>query len=107
MSEYYYLNEDKTVRPCHLLTWSTQFQKLSMLGKKHVGDDEIEGKRVSTVWLGLNHRFDEGKPLIFETMVFKDKSGAEIYCERYSTWEEAEEGHQKAIQWVKDGCKDY
>jgi hypothetical protein len=27
----------------------------------------------------------------------------EIYCRRYSTWQEAEEGHRKAIEWVKEG----
>jgi hypothetical protein len=27
---------------------------------------------VSTIWLGINHRFGDGAPLIFETMVFYD-----------------------------------
>jgi hypothetical protein len=27
---------------------------------------------VSTIWLGINHRFGDGAPLIFETMVLYD-----------------------------------
>jgi hypothetical protein len=70
-----------------------------------IGEDDIDNHRISTVWLGLNHRWNSGPPLLFETMVFKNGDMAEEYCDRYSTWKEAEEGHEKAIQWVKDGCK--
>lgn len=63
--------------------------------------------QVSTVWLGLDHSFDEGRPLIFETMVFnwrlrKDRY-QELYCERYSTEAEAIAGHERVVQLVRDG----
>ena len=51
------------------------------------------GIRLSTVWLGLDHRFGKGPPLIFETMAFQD--GDEILCERYSTRTEALDGHER------------
>ncbi len=55
--------------------------------------------RVSTVFLGLDHNFaDEGLPILFETMVFRDGDGEE--CERYSTWDEAEEGHKRMVEMV-------
>jgi hypothetical protein len=38
-------------------------------------------------------------------MIFKGDNCLD-YQERYSTWKEAEEGHQKAIEWIKNGCKD-
>lgn len=58
-----------------------------------------EGKWVSTVWLGLNHRHDDGPPLIFETMVFPSKDGPllEIDCLRYSTEAEALAGHAAMV----------
>lgn len=63
------------------------------------------GGRLSTVWLGLDHRMDlTGKsnlaPLIFETMLFKPRSVNEMDMMRYSTEQEAQEGH-KALkkQW--------
>lgn len=51
---------------------------------------------VSTVWLGLDHNFGEGPPLIFETMVFKEGDAGEL--ERYSTQEEALRGHKKLLK---------
>jgi len=49
--------------------------------------------------LGLDHSYDGGRPLLFETMVFNN-SGDSKYLERYSNWEEAEEGHKRAVKWV-------
>jgi len=54
------------------------------------------GKWVSTVWLGINHSFQENYVLIFETMVFSTKDSLEdLDCERYFTEEEAIEGYEK------------
>ena len=94
----YYLNEDKTYRPAELMEWAEQFENMN----RHVGSDMVDGKRVSTVWLGLDHSFGGDKPMLFETMVFSEhEPHTDIYMERYSTWDEAVEGHQKAIDWVK------
>ncbi len=102
MSHHYFLNEDHTYTPCDLMTWANQFEK----GNKVV-DDIINGKHVSTIWLGLDHNHLGGRPLVFETMVFDEpKGGSDIYMDRYTTWDEAIEGHKKAIQWVLDGCVD-
>lgn len=54
---------------------------------------------VSTVFWGQAHDFSgKGKPLLFETMVFGGKHDTEQA--RYSTWEEAEEGHQAMVRRV-------
>lgn len=55
---------------------------------------------VSTVWLGLDHSMIEGSPIeIFETMVFDySKDGEDIYQTRYSTLEQAVQGHQDTIK---------
>lgn len=77
-------------------SWENRFDL-----KTRVGDYEV-----STVDLGLNHQFnDDLPPLYYETMIFKvdnDKVNfRDLYCERYSTEEEARIGHQKAIEYVK------
>lgn len=52
---------------------------------------------VSTVFLGINHRFiPDQSPLLFETMVFGGTMDNAQW--RYSTWEEAEAGHEKVLQ---------
>jgi hypothetical protein len=102
----YKLDENKNAIPCSVEEWGEQLEEMRTNHTKHVADEDINGKRVSTVWLGLDHQWDENAPPhIYETMVFEDK-GYEIYCSRYSTWKEAEEGHQIAVQWVRDGCKE-
>ena len=97
---------DKTYTPCPTLEWAEQLEELNDLHMKHVADDYINNNRISTIWLGVDHQWNENAPpLLFETMVFKDGDyGNKIYCSRYSTWQEAEEGHKRAIKWVEDGC---
>jgi len=55
---------------------------------------------VSTVFLGLDHSFGEGPPLLFETMVFGGLLDQEM--NRYFTWDEAEKGHREMVQKVKE-----
>lgn len=66
---------------------------------KRVAQDTLpNGLRVSTVWLGVNYAFNDGPPLIFETMVFLSKDDlSEQDMERYSTEEEALAGHQRMV----------
>lgn len=110
-NQYFKLDKDNNVIPCTLYEWGEFLEEARTNGKKIVKQEEVKGKFISTVFLGLNHNFYKGGPLIFETMVFEEGKdggplGYEIYCERYSTWKEAEEGHIKAIEWVNNGCKD-
>lgn len=51
-------------------------------------------KRVSTVFLPIDHSFGGPTPLLFETMAFG--FGSEIQ-ERYETVEEARQGHQQIV----------
>src|SRR5260221_8396490 len=74
---------------------------------RHICYDEVSGFIVSTVFLGVNHRFYvKGKPLWFETMVFRqDAAGlrkpTQDYGQfRYSTIEEARAGHKAAVEAV-------
>lgn len=81
--------------PCASLTeWAREFEKT-----KPVALDKIGKVRVSTVFLGLDHSFGRGEPLLFETMIFGGKH--DEYQERYTTWTEAEAGHAKALALVK------
>lgn len=58
---------------------------------------------VSTVFLSIDHRFGEGPPLLFETMIFglPESHPLCMYQDRCSTWEEAEAMHQKALLELK------
>lgn len=93
----HYILEGKKVVPVDLMTWAMWFEKADRKVKRTELDN---GVSVSTVFLGLGHSsiFEPDKLLIFETMIFGGEH--DEYCERYSTWEEAEAGHQKAIELI-------
>lgn len=103
-NQHFYLNEDHTYVPCDIGTYNAQMLRLKKSNRRHVAVDEIKGYLISTVWLGVNSFLRALRPLVFETMVF-DNNLDEVYIARYSTWEEAEEGHKKAVQWVLEEAK--
>lgn len=65
---------------------------------KIIGRTEIGETLISTIFLGMDHGFF-GEPLLFETMIFGGKH--DNYRERYSTYAQAEAGHQIAVDLVK------
>src|SRR6266550_2292491 len=66
MSDHYILDGHQAV-PVDLMTWAHWFEK----AERHVANEMIGDVRISTVFLGLDHRYgDDGPPLLFETMVF-------------------------------------
>lgn len=99
---YYKLDKNKNVVPCSFEEWGHQHEEMERNKIKHIGDEIVDDKRISTVFLGLC--FNKEIPRVFETIVF-DENGKGIYQDKYSTWKEAEEGHEIAIQWVKDRYK--
>src|SRR5260221_5141744 len=98
----YILDENKNVIEADLMTWAKFLEDKK--NQRIIKKETIKDLLVSTIFIGLDHNLAgliiEGahRPHIFETMVFN--SVTEIYCDRYSTWKEAEEGHAKAGQWV-------
>lgn len=68
----------------------------------------VHGCMVSTVWLGLNHNFWGGQPLIFETMVFNHDHrrrhrpwSPEGWMDRYPTEELARIGHERVVNRLR------
>jgi hypothetical protein len=98
----YYILKGKETIPVDIKTYLEYQQKAFYENKEantHVGDDTKHGVRVSTVFLGVNANIlKKGKPLLFETMIFGGIRNGERH--RYSTWEEAENGHKKIIKEI-------
>jgi len=84
------------------MAWATLSEKADY---KRVAQDQVGHFWVSTVWLGLDHSFGSGPPLIFESMVFdhSDSDESDVWCERYSTEEEAREGHARIVDRLVAG----
>ena len=97
MPRYY----DRHGNPIDMFAWAAMFE----MTDHHVAEDWIDGVRISTVWLGLDHNWaDVGPPLIFETMIFEpedDDLDMDQYCWRWSTEVQALAGHDQAVAMVR------
>ena len=94
ISRYAVLKDKKVVIIDSPEEWGAMFEDAE---NRRVAHTEIDkGANVSTVFLGLNHRFGDGPPLWFESMAFGLPDGSELQ-ERYTTWDEAEAGHEKMV----------
>ncbi len=96
-NKYYVLDGHNPKEVDDILGWAASFEdtKSRVVDQTKIGESEI-----STVFLGLNHRYGEGEPLLFETMIFGGKEDG--FQERYSTWDEAVKGHEIACNMVKN-----
>lgn len=103
--DFYLLDENKKPYKVSLEESYKIYQDSAM---KVVQQDTLpNGKFVSTVFLGMDHSWEDKnnpdyKPVLWETMIFpNDESGADEYMERYTSYEDAVEGHQRALKIAK------
>ena len=96
MNDKYILDGHIVVVENDLIKWANWFENAN---RKVARTQITQDIRVSTVFLGLDHSFGDGLPLLFETMVFGGSLDQKM--ERYSIWDEAEKGHKLWVEKVK------
>jgi hypothetical protein len=93
MSGRYILDaEGNPVPEPDLLTWG---KWLETADRQLAKDQLPNGVTVSTVFLGLDHSFFGGPPMLWESMIFGGPE--DQYQERYASREEALAGHARAV----------
>jgi hypothetical protein len=102
MSDWYTLNDrgfpvKSTMEDC--AKWMKENEKQKAVAKTTIG-----GADISTVFLGLDHSWDGGKPLLWETMVFSNEINDQ-YQERYTSIRNAIIGHSKIVEAVLGGIE--
>lgn len=90
---------DKQGEPIGMKEWEKLFEDQDY---SHIKKTALpNGKEVLTVWIGIDYRDEQqDRPLIFETMVFSENTP--LYGKRYSTLDEAVEGHELVLKRFKD-----
>ena len=99
MSNKYILDSNRDPIPASLSEWADWFENAD--DERIVAKTTIGNSDVSTVFLGLDHSFGSGPPLIYETLVFGGKLADEM--NRYTTREQAEQGHREMCERVRTG----
>lgn len=93
---YWILDADKRpVKTDDVLVWGRYFETADRVVKQEM----IGDVRVSTVFLGIDHNWSGGPPVLFETMIFGGEH--DQYQDRCSTWKQAEQMHEKACALVR------
>lgn len=96
LTDCFVLKGHEPVRCRDVVAWALWFETAD----RRVAETACGAYRVSTVFLGLNHQFGKGPPLLFETMVFEGERPLSMQ-RRYSTWDEAEKGHGTVVEFVR------
>jgi hypothetical protein len=100
MNHGYYILDDRGVpQPTTVLGWSKWLAENRE--KKRVAKETIGPSEISTVFLGLDHGWKDGAPIVWETMVF----GGPLDQEQdrcAGTVEQAEAMHARMVQLVKE-----
>jgi hypothetical protein len=94
---WYILDENnkpvKSVSIMEAAEWLEKNPERKAVKQEHIGDIFI-----STVFLGLDHAWDSDIPVLWETMIFGGEH--DQYQDRYTSYEDALEGHQIALNLV-------
>src|SRR5687767_8891683 len=99
MSRWYVLNDKgEPVHEPDFLRAARAFETQD----RAVAKTDIGPAHVSTVFLGLDHSYGGGPPMIFETMVFWDGHDLHNECERYATRAAALAGHDQMVARVRE-----
>ena len=99
----YILDDNGDPVPCDdILQWGQWFETSG--AARRIADDKDEGPdatpiRVSTVFLGLDHQFGIGPPVLWETLVFGGALDGAMM--RYTSKADALRGHQAMCRRVK------
>ena len=93
---YYRLDDQhQPVAVTDILEWGRWFETAD----RHVADTRLDdGVRISTVFLGIDHQFGDGPPILFETLIFGGPHDQEMF--RYATWAQANAGHTEVVRAI-------
>jgi hypothetical protein len=96
VGRYILIGQTPVIEP-DLMTWAFWLEASDRV----VAQTEVGASYASTLFLGLDYRTaGRGEPLLFETMIFTD-GAPEDYCQRCSTWLDAEAQHDRAVAMLR------
>ena len=100
---HYILDEHGEPKAVDLVTWAYWFEASTNNRTRVIAQDKDESGEttvmVSTVFLGLDHNWGDGPPILWETLVLGGDLDGEMT--RYSSRDDAMRGHQDMCAKVR------
>lgn len=97
MANYVLNANGEPVREPDILKWAEW--RVENPESYRVAKTQVGNAIVSTVFLGMDHRFGgDGPPILYETMVFPSTSETDEIQDRYTTRAEAIIGHEARVK---------
>jgi hypothetical protein len=93
---YYVLVDGEPLRVSDVRAWAHWFETAD----RSVACTDVGPGRVSTVFLGIDHNYFSGPPVLWETMIF-DVPGVECRQWRYTSRAAAVAGHAEAVDMAR------
>lgn len=97
VDDHYILDDDGEPIAADLMTWAFWFNdyRRRVVLQEHPAPDVF----VSTVFLGLDHNWGDGPPVLWETMIFGGPFTQ--FQDRYTSRLEALRGHARAVALIE------
>lgn len=98
MSDLFILDDQHNVVPVpeeELMDWGAWMKTAKENGLTLVAEKTVGAYRVRTHFCGCDHNWEDGPPVLFETLVTEHGERRDLFTQRYPTWAEAEAGHAR------------
>lgn len=99
MADYYTMDENRETHPATHEEWAAWYPT----SQRIVALEVVGESRVSTIFLSIDHSYDGGPPLLFETLVFDGPLDGEM--ERCGTMDAALQQHAAMVRRVREAAK--
>jgi hypothetical protein len=99
MNAYYWFDKNHKPYAVGLFEWAKKYESENrVISRDTVGDADV-----STVFLGVDHRYGPGPPVLWETLIFGGAYDGNMW--RYTSYEAAAQGHVNVVKCLMVGLE--
>lgn len=104
MTDLFILDDNNNPVPCpeeDLIDWGAWMKTAKETGRALVAESTVGTYHIRTHFCGCDHNWENGPPVLFETLVTQNNERRDLHTKRYTTWEEAQSGHAQVCKGLE------